>query len=202
MTDIEFGGASTAEEIDRVARLIAEAFDDLDANHYLVDDPRQRLSVMQDWFQVQVQHAARPVVGRVTVANDFAAAAVWFRRTVPATAPANYDKRLADLAGEFLPRFQELDQLLDAHHPPEDHWYLAFAAVHPDHQGKGLGTALLKHTLSWLDGYRVPVYLEATNERNAALYRRLGFADRGEPLLLGDGTPFFPMWRPKAVRAA
>jgi GNAT superfamily N-acetyltransferase len=196
---IAVGHAETAEDIDKSAHLIAKAFDILPANHYLVSDPQWRLPVMQDWLRLHVEHAAQLGVGRVMITTDLSAVAVWFRRTITVTEPHNYDKRLADTVGEYLPRFQELDRLLDANHPTEPpHWYLAFAAVHPDQQGKGIGTALLTHTLDWLDRHDTPTYLEAASDRSAALYRRLGYLDMGTPLLLGDGTPFYPMWRPAA----
>lgn len=118
---------------------------------------------------------------------------------VPAHYPGrpaeHYDTRLAALAGEFLPGFRDLDMLLDAHHPLGLHWHLAFLAVEPERQGQRLGTALLDHTLIWLDRHQVPAYLEATNTANARLYSRFGFRDHGDPIQLGPGT-FYPMWRP------
>jgi hypothetical protein len=49
------------------------------------------------------------------------------------------------------------------------------------------------------DHDRVPAYLEATSERNKALYLRHGFEVMSE-LKLPDGPPMWPMWRaPRTV---
>lgn len=44
------------------------------------------------------------------------------------------------------------------------HWYLEMCAVHPDHQGKGIGKALLDWGLAQADRDMVPAYLEASHE--------------------------------------
>jgi GNAT superfamily N-acetyltransferase len=87
---------------------------------------------------------------------------------------------------------------LREHHPREPHWYLAYLGARPDRQGAGLGSALVRAVLQQCDRAGLPAYLEASNERNRRLYRRLGFTER-EPLPLpGDGPTLFPMWRPAA----
>jgi RimJ/RimL family protein N-acetyltransferase len=66
-------------------------------------------------------------------------------------------------------------------------------------QGQGLGTALLRQTLDRCDREGVAAYLEASTERSAALYARLGFVHLGE-LRVPDGPRFWPMRRPPADR--
>lgn len=56
--------------------------------------------------------------------------------------------------------------------------YLQRLAVHPDHQGAGLGTLLIVDALTWSAGHGASDVLVNTQERNAgalALYQRLGF---------------------------
>ena len=67
-------------------------------------------------------------------------------------------------------------------------------------QGQGLGTALLRPTLDRCDREGLPAYLEASSQRSAALYERLGFVHLGEGRIPG-GPPFWPMRRPPAVTA-
>jgi ribosomal protein S18 acetylase RimI-like enzyme len=185
------------DEIAAVGALVALSFNDLDANAYLVPPLTDRLRVMGDFFTLYTQHAYRH--GRVDVIDGddgLAATAVWFDRTQDMPEPSEYASRMAVLAGPYLDRFEALDELFDKHHPVEPHWHLAFLAVHPDHQGTGLGSALMDLVHAEQDAAGTPEYLEATNEDNIRLYQRHGYHDMlPHEILLPDGTPFFRMWR-------
>ena len=54
-------------------------------------------------------------------------------------------------------------------------------AVHPDHQGQGIGTALLRALLARADELQAPVVLEVRtdNDTAIALYERHGFEQVG-----------------------
>ena len=69
---------------------------------------------------------------------------------------------------------------MDRRHPSADHWYLPLTGVDVVAQGRGLGTALLRHTLQSCDRDRLPAYLEATSPRSRDLYQRYGFEVIGE----------------------
>lgn len=63
--------------------------------------------------------------------------------------------------------------------------YLQRLAVHPDHQGRGIGTALVVDGLVWLRRWGAREVLVNTQEDNAAalaLYERLGFERQPEGL--------------------
>jgi GNAT superfamily N-acetyltransferase len=68
----------------------------------------------------------------------------------------------------------------------------------PDRQGRGLGSLLLRQTLSELDWARTPAYLEASTPRSRALYLRHGFVVMNEIRLPGGGPPLWRMWRDPA----
>jgi GNAT superfamily N-acetyltransferase len=68
-------------------------------------------------------------------------------------------------------------------------------AVRPDHQGRGLGSALLANRLSELHRRGVPAYLEATNRRNLALYLHHGFTVTGTIHIPDGGPTLYRMWR-------
>lgn len=62
-------------------------------------------------------------------------------------------------------------------------------------QGRGLGSTLLGPTLTRCDREGLPAYLEASSERNAALYARLGFKLVNELRVQGS-PPLRLMLRP------
>ena len=56
----------------------------------------------------------------------------------------------------------------------------ALIGVDPARQGRGLGSALMKHTLALCDAEGALAYLESSNPRNVPLYERHGFEVVGE----------------------
>ncbi|WP_157254242.1 GNAT family N-acetyltransferase [Nonomuraea typhae] len=179
-----------APDAEMVAELIATAFAGLKVVRYLLPEPERRQEIMAANFRILVEHAVEH--GVIDVVADAPAVAVWFPRTAPAPEPPDYDRRLEEAVGGAVGRFRELDEQFEKHHPEAPHHHLAFLAVHPDQQSRGLGSALLAHHHATLEG--VPAYLEASSPRARDLYLRHGYAER-EPFAMGDGTLFWPMWR-------
>jgi len=187
------------QEIPAVGQLISHSFFDLDANAYLVPPLEDRLKVMADFFTLLTEHAQK--YGRVDVidlpdGSGLAATGVWFDYTQDSPEQGDYEERLRTLAGDYLERFVALDELFEKHHPHDAHWHLAFLAVHPDHQDRGLGGKLMALVHQELEVDGVPAYLEATNSNNVRLYHRTGYANMDPfEMLLPDGTAFYRMWR-------
>ncbi len=65
----------------------------------------------------------------------------------------------------------------------------------PRPRGEGLGAALVRHVLDRCDREGLPAYLEASSERSAKLYERLGYTFTDRTLDLPDGPRMYPMWR-------
>ncbi|PRW44883.1 GCN5 family acetyltransferase [Chlorella sorokiniana] len=72
--------------------------------------------------------------------------------------------------------------------------HLLQLAVHPARQGKGLGSRLLRHLTRLADREGLPLYLEASNPRNRALYLQHGFTDF-QTVQASGGTPYYAMAR-------
>lgn len=94
-----------------------------------------------------------------------------------------------------LDMIQALFDRLEPYHPQGPHWYLTLIGVAAARQGEGHGSAMLAHTLRRCDDMHLPVFLEATSERNAALYARHGFEVIGEAQV-ADSPVIRPMVRP------
>ena len=75
-------------------------------------------------------------------------------------------------------RAAALNRAFDAaHHRVMDgpRWYLPFMAVAPAQQGRGSGSALMRHTLDRVIPRGAPCYLDSVDERNLPFYEQLGF---------------------------
>jgi ribosomal protein S18 acetylase RimI-like enzyme len=189
---------ATEGELAEVGALIGLSFDDLVQCAFLVPQPADRLRVMSDYFGYLTEHAFRyGLVDVIDNGQGLSAAAVWFDHTSEIPEPPDYERRLVAMSGPHVGNFEALDEVFDKNHPADAHWHLQFLAVHPDHQNRGLGSALMRRRHPELDAAGIPQYLEATNEENIRLYRRHGYAPM-EPfdIRLPDGTPFYRMWRP------
>ena len=91
---------------------------------------------------------------------------------------------------DFFSVFEQMGR----YHPSEPHWYLPLMGVDPSQQGKGVGSALLQHTLMQLDHDNKLAYLESSNPRNIPLYKRHGFEILGT-IQIGSSPPITPMLR-------
>jgi GNAT superfamily N-acetyltransferase len=188
---------ATSVEASDASVLIAEAFQHLDVADWLVPEPHLRRQVLENNFRIWVDHAVTH--GLVYLTDDCSAVAVWLPRAALPEPPPDYEQRLAIACGDYIKRFRVLGEFFDAHHPSVAHHHLAFLAVHPDRQGQGLGTRLLRHHLAVLDQLNMPAYLEASSWRSRRLYARHAF-NAATAFHLPDGPPLWPMWRePQAV---
>jgi GNAT superfamily N-acetyltransferase len=98
--------------------------------------------------------------------------------------------------GRQLPRAIRIQKAMQDHHPTEAHYYVRWVGVRPGLQGQGLGSALMRSTLERCDNDDLPAYIEASTERSAALYGRLGFVHQGVLELPDGGPSVWPMRRP------
>lgn len=87
-----------------------------------------------------------------------------------------------------------LMEQMASYHPTEPHWYLPLLGVDPACQGKGLGSALMRHALAEIDRAGGLAYLESSNPANVPLYQRHGFELQGK-IQVGSSPEIFPMLR-------
>lgn len=165
--------------------------------------PNQRLARLVRFFTLELRHVVLPV-GRVWAAREGVGASLELPHgawRMPLRAQVAHGPAFLRAFGARLPRAMALLMLIERRHIREPHYYIPYIGVAPDAQGQGLGTALLRPTLDRCDREGLPAYLEATSERNAALYERLGFKHRGE-LRFASSPPLWPMLRPSRSRSS
>lgn len=93
--------------------------------------------------------------------------------------------------GRRLPLAIRVQRAMAERHLREPHFYVRTVGVRTTLQGQGVGSALMQPTLERADSAGVPTYIEASSERSAALYERLGFGHM-DVLELPEGGP--PIW--------
>ena len=186
-------------DLDVLSQVIAGAFHDLAPSRWLIADPEGRRQLFPGYFRLYLEHALAS--GTVHTTAGRTAAALW----IPSgqDAPDGYDMRLAAVTSPWTSRFVAFDAALDRHHQAGvPHCHLAILAVHPDQQGRGIGTALLHAGHATLDDEGVAAYLEASGPRSRRLYLAHGYTDHGPSIQLPGGPLMHPMWRSPYIRTA
>ncbi len=179
---------------DVLSQVIADAFFDLAVSRWLIPDAAARREIFPGYFRLSLEHALADGIVCTTPGQD--AVALWLPAgEEPAPPPDGYDERLAAVTGPWAYRFRIFDQTLDRRHPTGfAHHHLAILAVHPDRQGQGTGSVLLRAHHAALDRDGVPAYLEASDLRSRRLYLAHGYAARSGPIFL-PGALMHPMVR-------
>jgi GNAT superfamily N-acetyltransferase len=115
--------------------------------------------------------------------------------------PPQHPPYLQDLDPDILAGLIFYDERCVEHFPDEPAWYLMYLGVDPAGQGKGVGSALLKHSIDEvINRQPAPLYLETGTERNVRFYERFGFEVREAGVQLAPGdTRHWTMRRPTAV---
>lgn len=128
------------------------------------------------------------------IADKNLGAALWLPPLIESDSEnflSEIEKHVAAERQEIL--FQILEKFED-YHPTEACWYLPLIAVDPAHQGKGIGSELMKAAMFKVDENNMPSYLESSNPRNVSLYERYGFEVMGQ-IQIGDAPIIQPMYR-------
>ena len=193
----------TPHDAPRIADLFAAAFARDPLFDWLARRGRDRAGALQGFFGWVLESRTIPH-GETWMSADGSAAAAWIPSDAQ-TAPASLMDDLRMLPAILrltglsrLPRAAAIAAAMKQAHPKEPCFYLAFIAVAPRRQGRGLGTALLKETLARADAAGTSAYLENSNPRNLKLYERAGFSVTREIRTRPGAPPVFAMWRPAA----
>jgi GNAT superfamily N-acetyltransferase len=187
---------ATAKDIQRLKTVLAEAFYDDPVFAWLMPDDGRRRARLRRYFGVDLRYYSLPR-GRVWTTSDLTGAAL----SLPPgkwRVPPHATLLQGSAFGIRLSRAARMGAAMEWRHARElrgPHYYVRDIGVRPDMQGMGLGAALMRPTLERCDREGVPAYIEASSERSAALYERLGFQHVKE-LRVGGSPPLWLMIRP------
>lgn len=191
MTTIPIKTATASDE-DHIIAVVVLAFSADPVARWTYPDPHEYLRYFPDIVKAFGGKAFAH--GTAYYVDGFSGAALW----LPPDVQPQEDEMIALLQRTVPEQNQEevfsvLEQM-GSYHPNEPHWYLPLIGVDPSLQGKGHGTALMKHALMPCDRENRLAYLESTNSRNMPLYQRHGFELLGT-IQAGSSPPIFPMLR-------
>lgn len=184
-------------DVDRLTRALADAFEDDPLWSWVLPQRRGRHSKLLRFYRFELEQLFLPA-GRVLMNESGDGACVelptdgWHMQV---SVQLRVAVKLLRVFGRRMGAATTLSAELEKRHPTEPHYYIAYVGVAPSAQGQGLGTALMGPTLERCDKEGLPAYLEASSERNAKLYERLGFEHLGSFSTL-DSPPMWPMRRP------
>ena len=171
-----------------VAAILTDAFVDEDGLNYWLKQGPAKDRVRKRFFDAAVRDVVHPRRELWVAESDGQqlGAAIWLP---PGAKAFDYSfieelmltPLLLSIAGfTGMSRAMDLGKRLSQFHPHAPHAHLSFLGVHSSAQGRGVGSAILKHTLALVDEQGLPAYLEASIPRNVALYQRHGFEITGE----------------------
>ncbi len=133
--------------------------------------------------------------GTAYAADDYSGAALWLSpgKTLDEEAIGKLIEET--VRSEIREDLYSVLEQMDTYHPSDDPcWYLPFIGVDMARQGRGLGSALMKHALERCDEDGTHAYLESSNPANISLYERHGFQVMGR-IDAGSAPPIHPMIR-------
>jgi GNAT superfamily N-acetyltransferase len=187
----------TYADVPRLAVVLGRAFDSDPPMRWFLRDEERRIELARQMFDVMLRtvHISRDAC---YTTDDVAGGALWVppgRWTLGLLQQLRLLPGMIRVFGRDLPRAQRGLSAMDSGHPRRPHWYLDSLGVEPEHQGRGIGSALMQPVLERCDRERMPAYLNAGSPRSRDLYMRHGFKVTEEFRLPEQGPPLWRMWR-------
>ena len=187
--------SATPADAPDLRTVCAHAYRDNPLMRWVLPDDATRADACAAWLGPSLDHhVAAGRVDVLTVDGAVVALAAW-RLPVPVGTASPVAVTLPRPAGVLRalvgePRATQVLQALGRTAdlaPAAPGPYLNYLAVHPDHQGRGLGGLLLRHGLAGTSDAGGTAWLGTTDPRNLPFYERHGFATAGTVALDAPG---------------
>jgi GNAT superfamily N-acetyltransferase len=168
-------------QIDVVAGILARAFHSDPPMVYAVPDAAERARILPSMMKTFVTYALM-FGDPFTTAGKPEAVALWLPLdefdTPERDRQAGIDRIPEILGAGNFARLMHVANIAERFHKTAargPHLYLQFLGVEPQHQGSGLGSALLRPMLARADAHGMRCYLETFQPKNVPLYKKHGF---------------------------
>ena len=191
---------ATADDVPRLAGALAEAFIHDPVYTWMLPRGRRLNARLRAMFTAELEQYGLPKGTVWTTARcDGAVVALppgaW---EMPKSVTGREALKWLRAFGRRLPLAIRVQRAMEERHLREHHFYVRIIGVRTALQGQGLGSALMQPTFQRADSAGLPTYIEASTERSAALYERLGFRHIDVLELPEGGPPVWLMRRPPA----
>ena len=179
-----------------IVETLVEALCDDPVTAWVFPGP-DRPTVLPGFFRTVVEELFK--YGEIYLTEDGTGALLSMPPGAPPPTPEqreSYARRMRARVGEFADRtVLPIENLLEAAHPRDrDHYYIVFYGVRTSHQGRGVGSKLLRRITDRADFDGAGTYIECSTRRSLNLALRCGFrAER--PIGLPGGPELYPAWR-------
>ncbi len=172
---------ATAADTPAAVAVLARAFHDHPVyRHALPDDAarRARLPGLMHTMVVTMYGDAGPL-DVAESSGRLVGAAAWHRPGHADPGGARMLRGILGMARATRTRLGEWSRLgtaIERLRPADPHWYLFHVGAEPDHQARGVGSALVRRGLERVDADGVAAHLECARDL-AGYYARFGFAE-------------------------
>lgn len=183
---------ATASDETRIIDTLKLAFAADPATRWVWPEPQKYLIHFSSFARAfggkAFAHASAYYVG------NYAGAALWLPPNIHPCADTLAELLQSSGSDEAQKDGPAVFEKMSSYHPSEAHWYLPLLGIDPLQHGKGLGSALMQHTLMMSDRDNLLTYLESSNSKNIPFYEQHGFELLGK-IQIGTSPPIFPMLR-------
>lgn len=191
---------ASADAVPKVSAALADAFNNDPFYTWLVPGNLRLQARLRTMFEAEMDQYVMPN-GTVWTTSGFDGAVAelppgaW---EMPKSMTGKEALKWMRAFGRRLLLAGRVRRAMEERHLREPHFYVRTVGVRATMQGQGLGSALMRPTLERADSAGLPAYIEASSERSAALYERLGFLHMDVLELPEGGPPLWLMRRPPA----
>jgi ribosomal protein S18 acetylase RimI-like enzyme len=183
----------------------SQAFREDELYKYIVPDGHLRIEFLRTFFTFRLRYGMK--FGEVQTTSDRCeGVAIWIpfenrKMTVPRILRSGGLSAMRTMDADTRRKLMALQEFAESARRKilEPHWHLSPIAVHPDHQGQGLASFLIRSMLERLDKTHSACLLETQTARNVSMYQRFGFKVMDEGIIPGSNVRHWVMWR-DAVR--
>jgi len=186
-------------DVPAAAEMLTRAFSADPFFTFMDPDPESRERNVR-WYLGATAKACIALGGAYVTSGATAGVALWIPRGRELDAEIEREAGLTERAQVFgadiEARYAALGRAFGEAHQqiaPEPHHYLTILGVDPDHQGQGIGGALLRPFLEDADRDGAICYVETTRSRNVPFYERHGFVVADARNV--EGVPFWTFRR-------